>query len=118
MLNLLPVRNCMHFMAPSTLDMWSPADVPGVVGVLRRDSDGQYTVIDAYSVDRIPDAEALLNDDRIAMWIEQAGGMDALRFDTFMMPAAPQSRRRDVVTLLQRSCGFRPSASPAYAHAV
>jgi hypothetical protein len=118
MLDMLPVRNCMHFVTPTSLDMWSPADVPGIVGVLRRDDDGQYTVIDAFGVENLPVANAMLHDRRFAAWIEAAGGIDRLRFDAFMMPLAPLQRRADVVTLLQRSCGFRPLATPAYAHAV
>jgi hypothetical protein len=118
MLNMLPVRNCLHFMAPTSLDMWTACEVPGIVGVLRRDSDGQYTVIDAFGVECMPDANALLQDSRYAGWIEAAGGIEALRFDAFVMPATTAERRRNVVTLLQRSCGFRPVADPAYAHAV
>lgn len=118
MLNMLPVRNCFHFIAPVGLDMWTAMDVPGIVGVLRREHDGQYTVIDAYAVEQVPDSAMLAQDLRLAAWIEAAGGSESLRFDVFTMPSAPAARRNDVVTLLQRSCGFRPLVSPAYAHAV
>lgn len=118
MLNLLPVRNCMHFVAPTPIEMWTRSEVPGVVGVLRKDPDGQYTVIDAFGTECLPDANDLLQDFRLAAWIESAGGINNLRFDAFPMPSASTQRRTDVVTLLQRSCGFRPAADPAYAHAV
>jgi len=119
MLNTLTVQNCFHFMVPTPLQMWRGCDVPGVVGVLAKDSTtNQYVVIDAFDVDQIPDLTSLASDPRFGSWMSAAGGFDNLRFDSFLMPNAEAPRRRDVVTILQRSCGFTATQEPAYAHAV
>jgi len=118
MLHALPVTNCMHFIMPTKLDDWKSYDVSGIVGVLSRDSNGQYQVIDAFDCESIPSPRQLTNDERFGMWVAQAGSLDKIRFDVFLMPKAEISRRQEVITLLERSCGFATVAAPAYAHAV
>jgi hypothetical protein len=118
MLDALPIRNCIYFLAPTSLDHWRGYDVPGVVGVLWRDIDGRYHVLDAFQVVKVPDAKELQQDVRFEEWVNRSGGRDQIRFDVFMMPSASMSRRQDVVTLLQRSCGFDQQNYPEYAHAV
>ncbi len=119
MLNTLTVQNCFHFMVPTPMHMWRGCDVPGVMGVLAKDTaSGQYNVIDAFDVEQVPDLNSLAADPRLGAWMAAAGGLDNLRFDVFLMPNAETPRRRDVVTLLQRSCGFTATPEPAYAHAV
>lgn len=114
----MPVTNCMHFLMPTKLEDWKSYDVSGVVGVLSRDENGQYRVLDAFDCDVIPGIRQLTSDERFGNWVAAAGSMDKIRFDVFLMPKAEQARRTEVVTLLERSCGFTPVAAPAYAHAV
>ncbi len=71
-----------------------------------------------FEVAEVPEASDLVGDPRFTQWVQRAGGSDQLRFDVFMMPASTMSRRQDVVTLLQRSCGFDQQQYPVYAHAV
>jgi len=119
MLNMLTVQNCFHFMVPTPMHKWRGCEVPGVMGVLAKDSiTGQHNVIDAFDVDQVPDLPSLASDSRLGGWIAAAGGLDNLRFDVFLMPNAETPRRRDIVTLLQRTCGFTTTIEPAYAHAV
>lgn len=118
MLNMLPVQNCFHFLSPMPLDMWKGYDVPGIVGVLKRDANGQYVVIDAFECERVPNVNQLIADERFGDWINVAESSEALRFDVFLMPQASIDRRTEVVMLLERSCGFRTTQAPAYAHAV
>jgi len=118
MLHALPVTNCMHFIMPTKLDDWKSYDVAGIVGVLCRDENGQYNVIDAFDCETVPGARQLTNDERFGMWVATAGSLDRIRFDVFLMPKAEIGRRQEVITLLERSCGFATVAAPAYAHAV
>ncbi len=118
MLHAMPVSNCMHFLMPTSLDDWKAYDVPGIVGVLRRGTDGQYHVIDAFDCSQVPSARQLTLDSRFSDWVASAGGMEMLRFDVFLMPTANPQRRGDVITLLERSCGFHARQEHAYAHAV
>lgn len=115
MLATMPVQNCMHFLMPVTLSDWSTYPVPGVVGVLRRLASGQYEVLDAFDCGTVPGARDLAMDSRFPHWVEAAGGHDSLRFDVFLMPQADETRRRDVLTLLQRSCGFTAPVTTTYA---
>lgn len=118
MLDTLPVRNCFYFLAPTTLEHWQAQAVPGIVGVLKREASGQYTVLDAFPAGVIPDARDLMRDSRFGMWLNAAGSLEALRFDVFLMPKSEPSKQRDVLTLLERSCGFVATQQVAYAHAV
>ncbi len=119
MLHAMPVSNCMHFLMPTKLDDWKAFDVPGVVGVLGRGEDGHYRVIDAFDCTSVPSARQLALDERFGNWVQAADGIDNIRFDVFLMPSAPGERRTEVVSLLERSCGFRSfERTPAYAHAV
>ncbi|MBN9400120.1 MAG: hypothetical protein J0I17_08100 ['Candidatus Kapabacteria' thiocyanatum] len=118
MLLSMPVQNCMHFMAPVSLEHWRAYDVPGIVGVLKREDNGQYSVIDAFEVDAVPTVRQLALDERFGSWTDLAGSRDKVRFDVFLMPKADMNRRKEVVTLLERSCGFKATQIPAYAHAV
>lgn len=118
MLEALPIRNCIHFLTPTSLEHWKGSCVSGVVGVMCRNLDGTYSVFDAFEVSVVPEARELVHDPRFNQWLLRAGGSDQLRFDVFMMPSSSMSRRQDVVTLLQRSCGFDQQQYPAYAHAV
>ena len=118
MLQALPVTNCLHFLMPVSLDNWKSYDVPGVVGVLRRDDDGNYEVLDAFDCSTIPCARELALDERFGAWAEAAGSRDQVRFDVFLMPKAEEKRRLEVVMLLERSCGFKTAPMHAYAHAV
>ncbi|MCO6465130.1 MAG: hypothetical protein J5I53_00805 [Bradyrhizobiaceae bacterium] len=108
----------MHFLMPTKLDDWSGYAVPGIVGVLGLGADGQYHVVDAFDADTIPSAQQLQCDERFSTWIESVGGLNKLRFDVFLMPKADVTRRSAVVTLLERSCGFRTTHQNAYAQAV
>lgn len=118
MLHSMPVSNCMHFLMPTKLDDWNAHHVPGIVGVLGVDVSGNCRVIDAFDAEFVPSSRQLAMDERFAAWVSQAGGLENLRFDVFLMPQANIERRSEVVTLLERSCGFRPAAENAYAHAV
>lgn len=118
MLHTLPVTNCMHFIAPTRLEDWKPYDVGGVVGVLVGETNGQFRVLDAFDCDAIPSTRQLTADERFGSWVAAAGGLDNVRFDVFLMPKAERPRRSDVITLLERSCGFASTSAPAYAHAV
>jgi hypothetical protein len=118
MLHGMPVENCMHFISPTKLENWKSFDVAGVVGVLRRDATGRHHVMDAFDCESIPGVRQLTTDERFGQWVAAAGSIDNVRFDVFLMPAAETARRSEVVTLLERSCGFATQAAPAYAHAV
>ncbi|MCX6140056.1 MAG: hypothetical protein NTX15_04380 [Candidatus Kapabacteria bacterium] len=106
MLHAMPVKNCMHFLMPVSLVDWKSYDVPGVVGVLRKGESGQYVVVDAFDCDMIPGARELVLHEKFAQWADAAGSMDNVRFDVFLMPQADCVHRHEVVTLLERSCGF------------
>lgn len=103
---------------PVNLDDFRAYDVPGIVGILKKNSDGSFDVIDAFESESIPSAKELAYDERFGSWVVAAGGVDGLRFDVFLMPKADVQRRAEVVTLLERSCGFRTLQLQAYAHAV
>lgn len=118
MLEALPIRNCIYFLTPTSLEHWKGSSSSGVVGVMCRNLDGTYNVFDAFEVAEVPEASDLVGDPRFTQWVQRAGGSDQLRFDVFMMPTSSMSRRQDVVTLLQRSCGFDQQQYPVYAHAV
>ena len=118
MLHSLPVSNCMHFLMPTKLDDWTEHNVPGIVGVLGQDAHGQYHVIDAFDTNSIPSARQLAMDERFGKWVSAAGNIEALRFDMFLMPKTDRMRRSEVLTLLERSCGFQSISSEAYAYAV
>ena len=118
MLHAMPVTNCLHFIMPTKLEDWKSYEVAGVIGVMRRDDSGQYNVVDAFPVDQIPSARQLMTDERFGDWVSQAGGMDQMRFDVFLMPNTDTYRRTEVVALIERSCGFRPQKTVSYAHAV
>ena len=118
MLHAQPVSNCLHFIMPTKLSDWSSYDVPGVIGILGKDENGQYNVLDAFPVDTIPAARGLAMDERFGDWVSAAGGLDNVRFDVFLMPKTDDERRQEVVTLLERSCGFASAQKTAYAHAV
>jgi len=118
MLHSMPVTNCLHFLMPVGLENWNAYDVPGIVGVLRRDDNGNYDVVDAFDCSTIPGARELALDERFGAWAEAAGSRDRVRFDVFLMPKAEVNRRQEVVMLLERSCGFKTTQQPAYAHAV
>jgi|GEM_PF-1249093 len=117
MLQALPVLNCMHFMAPVSLADWRSYEVPGVVGILRKHSSGQYELVDAFDCQSVPVVRDLILNEKFSRWVEAAGGLENVRFDVFLMPQADVSRRTDVVTLIERSCGFRLPAAPAYVNA-
>ncbi|MBK6760999.1 MAG: hypothetical protein IPG73_09905 [Ignavibacteria bacterium] len=117
MLHTMPVLNCMHFLMPVGLDNWTSYDVPGVVGVLRKRESGQYELVDAFDCDSIPGARDLAQHQNFAQWVTAAGGTADVRFDVFLMPKADETQRHDVVTLIQRSCGFRLDPKPAYVNA-
>ncbi|MBI2794152.1 MAG: hypothetical protein HYX66_05820 [Ignavibacteria bacterium] len=108
----------MHFITPTRLEDWKSYNVAGVVGVLVGDENGQYRVLDAFDCDSIPSTSQLTSDERFGSWVSAAGSLDNVRFDVFLMPKAERARRSDVITLLERSCGFTSNAVPAYAHAV
>ncbi len=107
MLTTMPVQNCMHFLMPVGLEEWTSYDVPAVVGILRKNLSGQFEVLDAFPCERVPSARDLATHERYSQWTELAGGRSNLRFDVFLMPQSDTTRRNDVITLLQRSCGFR-----------
>jgi hypothetical protein len=109
----------MHFLMPTKLDDWKAFEVAGIVGVLGRGQDGQFYVIDAFDSNTVPSARQLALDERFGSWVVAASGMDNIRFDVFLMPNSEQNRRDDVITLLERSCGFRTDhVNAQYAHAV
>lgn len=108
----------MHFIMPTKLSDWKGYDVAGVVGVLAKDVNGQYRVVDAFDVDAVPSARQLAMNERFGDWVSEAGGLDEVRFDVFLMPRAATNDRRQLVTLLERSCGFQTDRQRAYAHAV
>lgn len=118
MLHAMPVSNCMHFIMPTKLSDWKGYEVAGVVGVLAKDVNGQYQVVDAFDADQVPSARQLAMNERFGDWVSIAGGLDNVRFDVFLMPRAESNDRRRVVTLLERSCGFKSDRVAAYAHAV
>jgi hypothetical protein len=118
MLTSLPVSNCFHFLAPTTLEHWRGYDVAGVVGILSRQDNGELVVIDAFDCDQVPDIKELTLDERFGTWVDMAGGPERIRFDVFLMPKAEAIRRNQVVMLLERSCGFKALQLQAYAHAV
>ncbi len=114
----MPVHNTMHFLMPVSLENWNTYDVPGIIGVVKKESDGSFTVIDAFDVDSMPSATELAMDARFGQWTEAAGTRDNVYFDVFLTPKQDQLFRHGVVTLLERSCGFHANQSAAYAHAV
>lgn len=114
----MPISNCMHFLMPTKLDDWTGHNVPGIVGVLGQSADGQFRVLDAFDAESIPSATQLAMDARFSDWVAAAGGISMLRFDVFLMPQADTERRTAVVTLLERSCGFRTTVPQAYARAI
>ena len=118
MLHAMPVSNCLHFIMPTRLENWSAYDVSGVIGVLSKDENGQYSVIDAFQVESVPAGRDLMMDERFGDWIAAAGSLDQVRFDVFLMPKTEEVRRDEVVMLLERSCGFATARASAYAHAV
>lgn len=119
MLSSLPVENCMHFIAPITLSLWEvEKGIPGIVGVLTPLESGQYRVIYAFSCPEIPTMEGISNHPMFSQWTREAGGADNLRFDCFTMPRSNSQNRETVLTLIQRSCGFRPAYQRNIAHAV
>jgi hypothetical protein len=118
MLHTMPVSNCMHFILPTKLEDWKSYEVAGVIGVLGKDENGQYNVVDAFPVEQIPAARQLMTDERFGDWVAMAGSLDHLRFDVFLMPQTDEDRRHEVVTLLERSCGFKSNRAISYAHAV
>ena len=118
MLHAMPVSNCMHFIMPTKLEDWKPYDVGGVIGILGKDENGQFRVIDAFQVEKVPSARQLMLDERFGDWVATAGSVDQVRFDVFLMPSTTEERRLEVVTLLERSCGFRTQRAFSYAHAV
>jgi len=118
MLHAMPVSNCMHFIMPTKLEDWKSYDVSGVIGILGRDENGQFRVIDAYQVEQVPSARQLMTDERFGDWVAMAGSLENVRFDVFLMPQTNEQRRHEVVTLLERSCGFRADRTISYAHAV
>ncbi|MBK6418206.1 MAG: hypothetical protein IPG73_11205 [Ignavibacteria bacterium] len=117
MLHAMPVQNCMHFLMPVGLDDWRSYDVPGVVGILRKGESGQYELVDAFDCDTIPGARDLALHEKFSQWADAAGSYDQMRFDVFLMPQADKTRRVDVITLLERSCGFSLTPKTAYGKA-
>ena len=117
MLNTMPVLNCMHFLTPVCLSDWKSYNVPGVVGVLRKRESGQYELVDAFDCETIPGARELGMHEKFSQWAVAAGSHDEIRFDVFLMPQADRTHRGDVVTLLERSCGFHMAPKPAYVNA-
>jgi hypothetical protein len=103
---------------PTKLDSWKPYDVAGVIGVLGKDENGHYFVVDAFQVDSVPSARQLTLDERFGDWVGSVGSIENVRFDVFLMPKTEKINRDEVVTLLERSCGFRTEHAAAYAHAV
>ena len=118
MLHAMPVSNCMHFIMPTKLEDWKSYEVGGVIGVLGKDENGQYAVVDAFQVDQVPSSRQLMTDERFGDWVAAAGSLDQVRFDVFLMPQSNENGRHEVVTLLERSCGFRSNRTISYAHAV
>lgn len=113
-----PVKNTLYFLQPTPVEQWQSADVPGVMGILRRTSTGDFEVIDAFPIDTIPSGKDLLNDVRFGYWFSLAGTMQDLRFDAFAMPTSGLTQRIGVVTLLSRTCGFISLSEQSYALAV
>lgn len=107
MLAELPVKNCLLFLRPHDVSEWMSFDVPGVVGVFVQQEDGQFAVIDVFDVDQLPTREELLHHDRMGLWEGLSLGKQSLRFDVFPTPLASPDRRREIVELVQRSCGVR-----------
>jgi len=118
MTHLQPVRNTFYFLQPTAVHNWLPAEVPGVIGVLRRTKEGDFEVIDAFPVDSVPSSRDLTSDARFSYWYALAGSVDQLRFDVFSMPTSASEQRNNVVTLLARTCGFDSVTEHLYAHAM
>lgn len=118
MLQNLPVSNCMHFLMPVTLEQWTSYNVPGIVGVMKKNAGGQFTVLDAFACESVPNSQEILDDQRYGTWVNAAGNNEDLRFDVFLMPRADYHAQQHVLTLLERSCGFKSRNTPSYAHAV
>lgn len=106
----------MFFLQPTSLDRWSGADVPGIVGILRKGMDGVFEVIDAFDVQSIPTATDLVADVRFGSWYAMAGSLDALRFDAFIMPTSHVEQRWKTLTLVARSCGLMSTTLQKYAN--
>jgi hypothetical protein len=107
MLAQLPVKNCHLFLHPHDLSEWMTYEVSGVVGVFEQQEDGQYAVVDVFHADCLPTREELLHHERMGLWEGLTMGKQALRFDVFPTPLASPDRRREIVELVQRSCGVR-----------
>ena len=114
----LPVKNTLYFLQPTAVEEWQSADVPGVMGVLRRTALGDFEVIDAFPVDTIPSGKDLLNDVRFGYWFALARTTQDLRFDAFAMPMSASKQRNGVITLLSRTCGLVSLSEQNYAFAV
>lgn len=118
MLQAMPVQNCMHFVMPLRLEDWRSYDVSGLVGILRKADNGQYEVVDIMDCENIPKAEDIIHADLFPTWAALAGGSEHLRFDVFLMPQANIERRHNLVSLLERSCGFKTAEINTYRAAV
>lgn len=101
----LPVKNCALFLGPTDATTWTRESLPGVVGVFIQEAGGQVTLIDVFDIDHLPGYADLINHDEYPTWESVAGGKKHLRFDMYPMPFADEDRRREVVSLIQRSCG-------------
>lgn len=104
----------MHFLTPVALADWKSYDVAGIVGILRKTNSGQYELIDAFDCTAIPGAHELAVHEKFYLWAQAAGSPESVCFDVFLMPRSDWARRSVVVTLLERSCGFRLPTAPAY----
>lgn len=105
----LPVRNCTLFLNPSEASAVVSADVPGVVGVLTKSPDGQYSIVDVFEVESIPGADQLARHARRSVWSQFVNSFDNLRFDVFPMPFSSSSRRHEIVDFVRRTCVVYPN---------
>jgi hypothetical protein len=101
----LPVKNCALFLGPTDASTWTRESLSGVVGVFMQEPGGQAALVDVFDVEHLPGYEELINHGEYATWVSVAGGKQHLRFDMYPMPFADVDRRREVVSLIQRSCG-------------
>lgn len=102
----LPVQNCALFLGPTDATTWTREQLSGVVGVFRQGPNGDVALVDVFDVENLPGYEELKHHDQYAIWESVAGGKQHLRFDVYPMPYASLDRRREVVALIQRSCGI------------
>jgi hypothetical protein len=118
MLMDLPVTNTMLFLAPITMDEWVTYEVPAIVGVIKKTDDGRFIVIDAIACNEVPDIDGLRQNARFTWWANNVGGEENLWFDVFLTPQASYAKQIQMLTLLERSCGFKAAQTAPYAHAI